>query len=570
MFRTNSVLAAAILAATAAHAAVVIPQPPMLVGGGATLPAIAYVGASWLDGTKTDANPRRLSNTIASTLTSGTNYYAADADSIFAVWAVGTTKSTLYGAGKSVKTPNPDVSYCQTGSGTGRKVTYGNSSNSATGACGDYLTSPSGFGAPYDAQFGASDAPFLASDYNAFLTNRTGNTTNKNNKSGLVQMPVLAGAISVVYNAPASAGLSTQLNLTESQICKAFSGQYATWGALLGSSDTTPITIVYRDDDSGTTFNFTNHLSTVCPTAIDGGVSSVFSVNSNFGKLNQKNQAQATFANGNFLGTPTFNSADSSVTAVIQNGSGTPVAALGENGNGAVVATVLATPGAIGYAEVADAVYRAKAAGGSALNYATVSIQSNKPISYYCSMTPTNITTTTQTCSGKGNKLVTVKAQTFKGWDPVTGFAKSVKVNFTSDKVLVTSGGTTLETLSAAVPVASGAAPYAPAEAGCVQIVDPTTIAAPALKKGDYTNYPIMAVTYLIGFNTGNTVIAADGTTATDVHDFVASLLAAPFSTKAKKVGAGTGYATLSPVLDAGAAGGATKAATLVANCVKQ
>jgi ABC-type phosphate transport system substrate-binding protein len=563
MFRTNTVLAAAILAASAAHAAVVIPQPPSLVGGGATLPAIAYVGAAWLDGTPTDANPSRLSKTDPNVLGGTVNKTPADADSIFGVYAVGTTKSTLFGAGKSVKTPNPNVSYCQTGSGTGRKVIYGNSSNNATGTCGDYLTSPSGFGAPYDAQFGASDAPFLASDYNAFLTNRTANTTNKNNKSGPVQFPVLAGAIAVVYNAPASAGLSAQMNLTESQICKAFSGQYATWGDLLGSSDTTPITIVYRDDDSGTTFNFTNHLSSVCPTAIDGSVSSVFSVNSNFGKLNQNNAAQATFANANFLGTPTYNSADKSVSAVIQNGSGSPITAMGENGNGAVVGTVLATPGAIGYAEVADATYRAAAAGGSALAVASVSIQSNKPTTYYCFLTPSSTSTTKLTCSGKGNKLVTVKAKTFKTWDPVTGFAKSVKVNFTSDKVLVSSGGTALESLATAAPAATVA------EAGCMQIVDPATIATPALKKGEYTNYPIMAVTYLLGFNTGNTVISADQSSTTDVHDFVASLMAAPYSTKAKKVGAKTGYAILAPVLDSAAAGGAKKAATLVANCVK-
>jgi len=582
MFRINNILAGAIVAAMAASqahaAAIVVPQPPELVGGGATLPAIAYVGSGWLAGTSADVGvASRLSKTDPNVVGGAVNLTPADADSLFGVWATGTTTAAEYistvdnggtpvittSGTKTVKTANPNVSYCQTGSGGGRGTLEGVSGDAASGACTDYSTSPTGFGAPAggDAQFAASDAPMLYSDYTAFMTNRGATKTEP------VQFPSVAGAIAVVYNATGT-GFSTastsHLNLTESQICQIFAGQISTWGTLLGTSNTTPITIVYREDNSGTAFNFTNHLAKVCPTAIGGAVSSVFSTNSNFSPLNKKGVvANTVFADANF---------NSTGTALVSGSNS--VAAMGENGNGAVVNAVNNTAGSIGFAEVADAVSRAAELGAS-ISYATVAIEANIPTTYYCTMAPTATSTSKLTCSGKGNKLVTVKAQSFKAWNPISGFAKSVKVNFTSDEVLSSANGAGLETILAG----TGSAPV---HAGCMQVVDPATIATPALSKGDYTNYPIMAVTYLMGFNTGNsvTVNTVDGSgnpvaTTTDVHAFVASLLSSPYSisSKVKTVGTGTGYAALVPTLDLHAAGATTtapKAATTVAACVLQ
>jgi len=559
MFRTQNVLAAAVLAAIAATqaqaAAVAIPQPPMLVGGGATLPAIAYVGSAWLAGsTATDVGvPSRLSTTVPNVIGSATNPTPADTDSLFGQFALG----------KVGKTPNPNVSYCQTGSGTGRKVVEG--VNSATGACTDYNSSipaPTGFGAPVDAQFGASDAPFLGSDYTNFMTHRAATKVEP------VQFPAIAGSIAVVYNA-GSSGLTGQLVLTESQICQIFAGQAHTWGDILGNGSTLPITLVYRSDNSGTSFNFTNHLATVCPTAVGVPVSGVFTINSQFGPV--KNSAGTGYvaganANINIDTVDPVGSSNTTGTQVI-NGTSAAVTAVGENGNGAVVAEVLATPGAIGYAEVADAVSRAAQAGGTALSYAQVQLQSNVPVEYACSATPTATQLTPPICSGKGNKVVKFKAQTFKAWDPIKGFPKSVAVSFTSDKVLTANNSSALAAVSTLAPTGT----TWPVHAGCMQVVDPTTIAVPKLKGTDYPQYPIAAVTYLIGYYAGNSVTDSTGT-VTDEHAQVAALLSAAYgiSSKVKTIGANTGYAALSVKLDGAQAAGATKPAAVVAACVNQ
>jgi len=58
----------------------------------------------------------------------------------------------------------------------------------------------------------------------------------------------------------------TALNLTSAQLCDVFSGAKTTWGAVLGTSDTTAIRVVYRNVSSGTSEILTRHLNAVCPT----------------------------------------------------------------------------------------------------------------------------------------------------------------------------------------------------------------------------------------------------------------------------------------------------------------
>ena len=86
----------------------------------------------------------------------------------------------------------------------------------------------------------------------------------------LIQIPSVGTSVTIPYK---KAG-NTTLNLTSAQLCQAFSGQAATWGALLGTTDTTPIRIVYRSGSSGTTEILTRHLNAVCP--------SLFATNSTF------------------------------------------------------------------------------------------------------------------------------------------------------------------------------------------------------------------------------------------------------------------------------------------------
>jgi len=584
MFRLKNTLALAVTALVAAQANAAVPT---LVGGGATLPAVAYIGSNWLNGNA------RLSTTAANTAKPKyTNPYGAGTTSLFYVWTNGT-------AG------NPTVSYCQTGSGGGRKVLEG--VNSATGVCSDYTTSPTGFSAPFDAQFAASDAPLLGTDYNTFYADRdqasyaagtsgtfpvtknsagdiTAETVTNyavalNAKTQPVQFPSLAGSIGIVYNPPAAVGTKKQITLTESQICQIFSGAVTTWGALVGdATDTTPITIVYRRDNSGTTFNFTNHLAAVCPTAVPVAVGSVFKTAS------------------------VFTSAVASTVLHSSSSIGSDVAS-GQSGNGNVVGYVATNPGTIGYAEIADAVARSKTVLGGVLTYAEVKQQPDIAASYYCSLDTAGAADAVAKkpkCNAKdtsGDKLsgavVTLAAKKFAALDPVKNFPSSVAVTVTQGDVLATDGVTAVSTSNALSGITS-ATPQ-PVHPECLNIVNPTSIAIPALTAGgDYVQYPIMAVTYLMGFNAGNAVLTAASSVATsttvnadappttvttvnvsaatDVHSYVASLLAAPqnISSKVKTIGAKTGFAglTISGMKDG--SGNAITPTALIASCVNQ
>jgi ABC-type phosphate transport system substrate-binding protein len=469
----RAVLAVAMAVASAASFAVtVVPVPVKLYGGGATLPADAYIGNNWLQ-----YNPQhRLSDTQPNSL-SFLNPNPATADSLFAQQAID-KKNPAY------------VQYCQSGSGTGRGVITG-AKPDATVACGDYSTgTPSGFSAVTTrADFAASDAPLSASEVSTFVTN------NGATYGSPVQFPAVAGAIAVVYH---NADQVAQLNLTESQICQVFAGSITDWNQLNSALPSKPIKLVVRSDGSGTSFSFTNHLSAVCPTAQPTSVAG-FSTNSTF----------ATAAVGSVL----------------------PAGTIASSGNGGVVNSILSTDGALGYAEISDAVSREVLAGGSGLAWATVS---KRP----------NIVAGTDPVTG-----AKIKAVTYKKFDPILGLPKSVAITAVSDTVLGANDANGRPTLVAQTA-------NVPAAAACLQLVDPNTYATAPLKKDDYTQYPIMAVSYLLGYYQGN-----DATKLTALRNLIAS----PYKItgKVKTIGKGTGFAAVAiKVLDTPAqakAGGATK-----------
>jgi phosphate transport system substrate-binding protein len=104
--------------------------------------------------------------------------------------------------------------------------------------------------------FGASDVPMTATEQ-AAAQGRP-----------VVQVPVDLGAEGVVYNMDLPAG--TRLHLTGPVIARIFLGQITSWhdpaikalnpGINLPSA---PITVVHRSDGSGTTYIFSNYLSSV-------------------------------------------------------------------------------------------------------------------------------------------------------------------------------------------------------------------------------------------------------------------------------------------------------------------
>src|SRR5689334_6435338 len=101
--------------------------------------------------------------------------------------------------------------------------------------------------------FGASDAPLTPDQAKAC--------------GDCVQIPWALSATSVAYNVP---GAPTHLNLDGNTISKIFLGEISNWNdpaiAALNKGANLPnlkITPVFRSDGSGTSFNFTDYLSSV-------------------------------------------------------------------------------------------------------------------------------------------------------------------------------------------------------------------------------------------------------------------------------------------------------------------
>lgn len=94
--------------------------------------------------------------------------------------------------------------------------------------------------------FGASDKPMQEAEIAA--VNR-----------GVLQIPMTAGAIAVAYNLE-----GCDLKLSREQLAGIFLGQVTNFSEL-GCADQT-ITVVRRSDGSGTTYNFTKHLSAISDT----------------------------------------------------------------------------------------------------------------------------------------------------------------------------------------------------------------------------------------------------------------------------------------------------------------
>lgn len=271
-----------------------------LVGGGATLPAIGYVGTG-----------------------AQTNHQ---------VFPAGT--GSLFGVYSAVR-GNPQVSYCQTGSGAGKNTLAGVSGFSVQNACApDSTGAYHGFGANATGvgrsdltqpSFAAADSPLSTTDVSNYQTNHSSTFP--------VQFPAVAGAITIGMNMKTAKGVvlnSSNTNFSDAQICSIFSGAVTNWADptlasayTLGSGDSIPSTTIkvqFRSDGSGTTFSFSNHLTAVCP-AVSGN---------------------------HFLASQTFTQVVSQFQPTI------PSTWTGSSGNPAVTAAIAATAGSIGYAEMAN------------------------------------------------------------------------------------------------------------------------------------------------------------------------------------------------------------------------
>jgi phosphate transport system substrate-binding protein len=173
-------------------------------------------------------------------------FAAVAAALVAATAATATSKdTTITGAGSTFVSPLVSVWTPALGSAFGYSVQY----------------SPVGSGAGIAAitnrqvDFGASDAPLTPDQATAC--------------KGCVQIPWALSATSVAYNVP---GAPVHLRLDGTTLAKIFLGEITNWndpaigklnpGANMPNLKITPI---FRSDGSGTTYNFTDYLSTVSP-----------------------------------------------------------------------------------------------------------------------------------------------------------------------------------------------------------------------------------------------------------------------------------------------------------------
>jgi ABC-type phosphate transport system substrate-binding protein len=210
-------------------------------GGGASLPASAYVGGA------------AVSN-IFLTNVPGQTGGSIDAASMLGQWSA---------------TTGNKLAYCQTGSVNGKKIfDHFDGVTVLPGATGACTGTTSGFGALQgsvpDPHFAATSAPMTQAEFGGFASG--GKVTAY---SQPVQFPSLVGSIAIAFNNPDVAASS--LNLSDSALCRIFSGAVTDWSQLstaeTGLAATLPFRamhVTYRADGSGESFSLANHLSTVC------------------------------------------------------------------------------------------------------------------------------------------------------------------------------------------------------------------------------------------------------------------------------------------------------------------
>lgn len=350
-------------------------------------------------------------------------------------------------AGSADAYERPAVSYCQTGSGGGKNVLIGvknadsvAASGNASGlGCGNFNTSVipfgagGGFGAPAGktfADFVGSDSPITSSEYSTYLT-------NKGATFGVpTQMPVLSGAIGIVFNNPQTGKTlgATPLAISMTTLCGIFKGTINNWSQL--GFPAKDIKVVYRSDSSGTSFALSNALSAMCPAAGVTGFST-------------KNTMAQSFP---------------SATA--------PTGSISASGNNGVIEAVAANDGAIGYGDVNDALARAAITPSLVdVNFFGIkALDGTNPSTskLYKAKTPLKVGKTFKLPAG-----AVVFDQAITGTDGTTG----------------------RPTLGAITGVPA-------ARANCIALVKPDSYGNAATVSGDYSAYPLQAVTYML-FNAG-------------------------------------------------------------------
>ena len=397
-----------------------------LVGGGATLPSIGYVGP----------------NAATMTQVTGGNILS----------------TSLFGEAL------PNASYCLTGSGAGKNILAGIADNNVQDTCPTSVVGGvtlHGFGAPAVSRtgltqpnFAAADAPLSATDYSNYKSIHTASNANP------TEFPAVAGAVAIPFNLVDSLShvvTSSEVDFTSAQLCLIFTGQASNWTdtRLLsayhltdgGSIVSAPINVQFRSDGSGTSFSYSNHLSTACNTT-----TKPLETSQTFFPAPGTTGTLPTYIVQNwftYVNNPMVNDG-------LPNGNGVSAAKwTGSSGNAAVANAVKNTANSIGYVETANALATAPN-----LQFA----------------------------------LVDGKSPTANFSSKLTLAAISVATNDVISSTNAANGEPQLSPITGAV-------------GSCIKLVKPADYALANNNAGNINpagNYPIVAVSYLLGNTSGN------------------------------------------------------------------
>jgi ABC-type phosphate transport system substrate-binding protein len=194
------------------------------------------------------------------------------------------TEFSTYNAGTSGATFG---TYYESGSGAGQSGLLNDDLtcdiNKVTGNNGGNCSGGSGVGQPGNTvDYGASDATLSSAQISTWATYPYGQPAAGN----LIQLPSMGVGIGIpVQNSKVTTNGGLILN--DDDLCGVFSGKITDFSALtLGKGSVVPasgpITVVYRNDGSGTSFLLTNHLSAVCNS---GNSNITFSATTTFASL---------------------------------------------------------------------------------------------------------------------------------------------------------------------------------------------------------------------------------------------------------------------------------------------
>jgi len=398
--------------------------------------------------------------------------------------------SSLFGAYKASspakgQTSRPSTSYCGTGSGQGRRTFIGQTGTGTPGGStgnnfADGICRDYGPTAPagFSAPAGQRAPHFAATDQPLSAGELSTFTTNYGTARTAAVQFPVLAGVVAVTFKNNDIAPARVVVFTESQVCQIFSGAINNWSQLGFPSKA--IKVVYRSDGSGTSFSMSNHLSAVCPTAVPNAVAGF--------------TTQGTFL------------------AAFPGGSA-PAGAIAANGNPGATNAIAANDGAIGYAELSDGLSK-NSVGANSVAFASLKQQPDR-------------------AAVKG---VPGSAAKFKEYSPLS-LKSPFKLPATGalfEGVVVGpndgNGRPTLVAATTSVP-------------SCLKVVDPNAYAIPALNpKGDYKAYPIVAITYLLAYNTGN------GADATNIADLVAAPFYGAVKGATTTVATGTGFGFISGI----------------------